>query len=109
MDGMEKSRNELEHCGTPQATAACGVTVRWIDSVLRDFTPEQIFVQTLVAFEVTKQDPTVVGVNYLRAEDWRGAIDEYGVGMRILRDAPAVSRGAPLAACRGIDYGDRSS
>ncbi len=85
MDGMEASRNAIEHCGTPQAMPACGVTVRWIDSVLRDFTPEQIFVQTLVAFEVTKLDPNVVGVNYLRAEDWRGAIDEYRVGMRILQ------------------------
>jgi len=82
---MERTRNALQHCGTPQAAPACGVTVRWIDSVLRDFTPAQIFVQTLVAFEVTKADPTVVGVNYLKAEDWRGALDEYRVGMRILQ------------------------
>jgi adenosine deaminase len=84
-DLMERTRNALQHCGTPQAAPACGVTVRWIDSVLRDFTPEQIFVQTLVAFEVTKVDATVIGVNYLRAEDWRGSIDEYRVGMRILQ------------------------
>jgi adenosine deaminase len=84
-DTMEQARNSLQHCGTPQAVPACGVTVKWIDSVLRDFTPEQIFVQTLVAFEVTEVQPNVVGVNYLRAEDWRGSIDEYAVGMRILQ------------------------
>lgn len=100
-DGMERSRNLLEHCGTPQAAPACGVTVRWIDSVLRDFTPEQIFVQTLVAYEVTKVDPNVVGVNYLRAEDWRGAIDEYKVGMRILQWMRPQYPGAHLSLHAG--------
>lgn len=100
-DGMERSRNMLEHCGTPQAAPACGVTVRWIDSVLRDFTPEQIFVQTLVAFEVTKLDSNVVGVNYLRAEDWRGAIDEYRVGMRILQWMRPQYPGAHLSLHAG--------
>ena len=84
-DTMEQARTALQHCGTAQAAPGCGVTVCWIDSVLRDFSPEQIFVQTLVAYEVTKVDPNVVGVNYLRAEDWRGALDEYRVGMRILQ------------------------
>ena len=84
-DGMDASRNQLEHCGTAQATPACGVTVRYIFGVLRDFTPEQIFVQTLVGYELTKVDPEYVAVNYLRAEDWRGAIDEYATGMRILQ------------------------
>ena len=69
--------------------------------MLRDFTPEQIFVQTLVAFEVTKLDPTVVGVNYLRAEDWRGAIDEYGVGMRILQWMRPQYPGAHLSLHAG--------
>jgi adenosine deaminase len=100
-DAMETSRNALEHCGTPQAAPACGVTVRWIYSVLRDFTPEQIFVQTLAAFESTKVEPSVVGVNYLRAEDWRSAIDEYGVGMRIMQWMRPQYAGAHLSLHAG--------
>jgi adenosine deaminase len=84
-DAMERSRNAIEHCGTPQATPACGVTLRWIFGVLRDFSPEQLFAQTLVGYEVTKLDPNVVAINYLRAEDWRGSLDEYHTGMRIVQ------------------------
>jgi adenosine deaminase len=85
MATMDAQRNAIEHCGTPQAAPGCTVTVRWIDSVIRDLSAEQVFIQTLVAFETTKINPTVVGINYLRAEDWRGSLDQYAIGMRFVQ------------------------
>ncbi len=85
MANMDAQRNAIEHCGTPQAQPGCTVTVRWIDSVIRDLSNEQVFTQTLVAFETTKINPNVVAVNYLRAEDWRGSVDQYAIGMRFLQ------------------------
>jgi adenosine deaminase len=84
VDGMEAQRNDLEHCGTPQAQPGCSVQVRWIDGVLRDMTPAQIFAQTLLGFALADRDPRVVGINYLRAEDWHGSLVEYHLGMQIV-------------------------
>ncbi len=39
----EQLRRNIEHCGTPQATPACQVTVRYLYQVLRGFSPEQVF------------------------------------------------------------------
>jgi len=84
LDGVEAQRNDLEHCGTPQAQPGCSVQVRWIDGVLRDMTPAQIFAQTLLGFALADRDPRVVAINYLRAEDWHGSLVEYHLGMQIV-------------------------
>ena len=51
------ARNVLEHCGTPAALPACSVTIRFLYQVLRAFPPQQVFAQTLLAFEVAAADP----------------------------------------------------
>jgi adenosine deaminase len=84
LDQIEAQRNAIEHCGTPQAQPGCSVQVRWIDGVLRDFTPAQIFAQTLLGFALAASEPRVVAINYLRAEDWHGSLVEYHLGMRIV-------------------------
>jgi len=84
VDAIEARRNDLEHCGTPQAQSGCKVQVRWIVGVLRDFTPAQIFTQTLLGFALAASDPRVVAINYLRAEDWHGSLAEYHLGMQIV-------------------------
>ena len=77
-------RNAIEHCGEPRALPACSVTLRWIYQVLRAFPPEQVFAQTLLAFEVASTDPTVVGLNFVQAEDRREAMAEYTRQMRMV-------------------------
>jgi adenosine deaminase len=84
LDQIEAQRNAIEHCGTPQAQPGCSVQIRWIDGVLRDFTPAQIFAQTLLGFALAASEPRVVAINYLRAEDWHGSLVEYHLGMRIV-------------------------
>ncbi len=77
-------RDAIEHCGEPRALPACAVAIRWIYQVLRSFPPQQVFAHTLLAFEVAAADPTVVGLNFVQAEDRREAMAEYGRQMRVV-------------------------
>ena len=47
----EEMRRQIEHCDGPQAAPACQVEVRYIYQILRGFSPEQVFAQTLLGFE----------------------------------------------------------
>lgn len=78
------SRNQIENCGTPQATAACAVKVRFLGQVLRAFPPEQVFAQTLLYFELASTDPDVVGINFVQPEDAYLAMSEYHRQMLML-------------------------
>jgi adenosine deaminase len=84
LDGALAARMQLEHCGQPDATAACGVKVRVLYQVLRAFPPQQVFAQTLLAFEVASADPNVVGLNFVQPEDAYMAMSEYNRQMHML-------------------------
>ena len=75
-------RNSIEHCGQPNATAACSVEIRFLWQVLRSHDPALVFAQTLLAFEVAAAEaatprPTVVGLNLVQPEDDYLAMSEY--------------------------------
>jgi adenosine deaminase len=85
----EAARKQLEHCGTPQATPACQVEVRYIYQVLRAFPPEQVFAQTLLGFETVQttmdaHDDTWVGINFVMPEDWYISMRDYTLQMKML-------------------------
>jgi adenosine deaminase len=84
LDDALASRNQIEHCGQPNATAACSVKIRFLYQVLRDFPPQQVFAQTLLGFEVASQDPNVVGINFVQPEDAYYSMSEYHRQMRML-------------------------
>ena len=84
LDDALAARSALEHCGQPNATAACGVKVRILYQVLRAFPPQQVFAQTLLAFEVASSDPNVVGLNFVQPEDAYMAMSEYNRQMHML-------------------------
>ncbi len=63
------SRARIERCGEPDAAPACAVKIRFLYQVLRAFPPQQVFAQTLLAFEVASADPNVVGLNFVQPED----------------------------------------
>ncbi len=84
LDAMDATRNQREHCGTPQALPACSVTVRYLFQVLRGFPPQQVFAQTLLGFELASVDPRVVGINFVMAEDWSMPMSEYHRQMLML-------------------------
>ena len=83
-DTIERGRRELEHCGTPQAAAACTVQVRFLFQVLRAFPASTVFAQTVLAFELASTDPLVVGLNYVQPEDSYGSMSQYSGQMRML-------------------------
>jgi adenosine deaminase len=86
---VEARRQELEHCGTPQAEAACGVEIRYIYQVLRGFAPEHVFAQTLLGFETVKatmeaHEPGFIGINFVMPEDGFISMRDYTLQMKML-------------------------
>lgn len=85
----ETLRRQIERCGTPQATPACQVQVRYIYQVLRGFAPEQVFAQALLGFETVQQsigahEPSWVGINFVQPEDGYIAMRDYTLQMKML-------------------------
>ena len=79
-----RRRNEMEHCGQPNATAACSVTIRFLFQVLRQNPPQLVFATTLLGFELANADPDVVGINFVQPEDAYLAMSEYTRQMHML-------------------------
>ncbi len=84
IDDALAAREKIEHCGQPNAAAACKLKIRVIYQVLRAFPPQQVFAQTLLAFEVASADPNVVGRNFVQPEDAYMAMSEYNRQMHML-------------------------
>ncbi len=83
------SRNQIQHCGTPQAVSACRVQVRFIYQVLRAFSREQVFAQTLLGFETVEQaieqgSDDWVGINFVQPEDCMVAMRDYTLHMKMV-------------------------
>jgi adenosine deaminase len=86
----EGLRKDIEHCGTPQATPACKVEVRYIYQVLRGNSPEQVFAQTLLGFETVQasmdaHDNTWVGINLVMPEDGFISMRDYTLQMKMVQ------------------------
>jgi adenosine deaminase len=84
LDDALDTRSKIENCGQPSARTACSVKIRFLYQVLRGFPPQQVFAQTLLAFEVASQDPRVVGLNFVMPEDGYMAMSEYHRQMLML-------------------------
>ncbi len=82
LDQAEADRRQLEHCGEANEAAACRVEIRYIYQVLRAFSPEQVFAQTLLGFEAAATDPRIVGINYVQPEDDHTAMANYALQMK---------------------------
>ena len=84
-----ESRNRIQHCGSPEASSACRVQVRFIYQVLRAFAPEQVFAQTLLGFETVEQaieqgSDDWVGINFVQPEDNMVAMRDYSLHMKMV-------------------------
>lgn len=83
------ARNRIEHCGTPAATPACKVTIRFLYQILRGFPAQQVFAQSLLGFETIQAElasghPLVVGINFVMPEDGYLSMAEYHRQMLML-------------------------
>lgn len=83
LHGALARRNELEKCGTPNASPACRVEIRFLYQLLRGFPPERVFAQTVLAFEVASAFPEVVGLNLVMPEDGYLSMKDYRLQMQM--------------------------
>ena len=86
---METERERKERCGTAQAAAGCKVEIRYIYQVLRGYSPEQVFAQTLLGFETVEADVNAgkggfVGINFVMPEDGYISMRDYTLQMKMV-------------------------
>jgi adenosine deaminase len=84
LDEAESIRRQAERCGEPNPAPACSVQLRYLYQVLRGFSPEQVFAQTLLGFEAASADPRVVGINLVMPEDGFVSMSDYTLQMRMV-------------------------
>ncbi|HUO60259.1 MAG TPA: hypothetical protein VMU24_06285 [Candidatus Acidoferrales bacterium] len=87
LDTWEAQRDATLGCrqADPQLRQpACEVKSRYLYVALRAFTPEQVFAQLLLGFELAQKDKRVVGVNMAQAEDWLVPMRDFRLHMRML-------------------------
>jgi adenosine deaminase len=107
----EAGRKQMEHCGTPQAASACQVETRYLDEILRANAPEQVFAQTLLAFETVQasmnaKDDTWVGINFVQPEDGLISMRDYTLQMKMIGYLHSVYPAVHIALHAGeLAYG----
>ncbi len=68
----------------PEASAGCGVTIRYLYQVLRGLPKEQVYAQILLGFELAQADPRFVGLNLVMPEDWYVPMHDFDLHMKML-------------------------
>jgi adenosine deaminase len=84
LDHDEAKMRQLLRCGSPQASAGCGVTIRYLYQVLRGLPKEQVYAQILLGFELAQADPRFVGLNLVQPEDYYVPMHDFDLHMKIL-------------------------
>jgi len=84
IDSAEALRAKNERCTQPDAAPACQVQIRYLYQVLRGLPKENVFAQTVLAFETASVDPRFVGLNFVMPEDGRVAMGDYVLHMHML-------------------------
>jgi adenosine deaminase len=97
LDQAYDRRAALQHCppasNAPAVTNApaspCSVQIRFLFQVLRGLPREEVFAQTLLAFELAAAElatsnPRVLGLNYVMPEDGFTSMHDYALQMRWL-------------------------
>ncbi|MBS1813478.1 MAG: adenosine deaminase [Acidobacteria bacterium] len=83
-EAAEADRIARGECNSAHPKPQCNVQVRYLFQVLRAFTPEQVFTQTLIGFELAKQYPKVVGINFVQPEDSYASMSQYDMEMKMV-------------------------
>lgn len=84
LDDGETKMREILACDTPHPDPGCGVTLRYLNRVLRAFPKEQVFAQMLAGFEIASVDPRVVGINLVQSQDEYLALHDFELQLRML-------------------------
>ncbi len=78
-----KIRTELG-CDQQPTRPGCGVTFRYIAQILRNTTPDEVFLQTAIAAALIRAEPQVVALNLVQSEDNLVARRDYTRHMEIV-------------------------
>jgi adenosine deaminase len=84
VDAAETRVRVLLNCAASAAPPGCRVTIRYLAQVIRTFPPEQVFAQSVLAFELGRADPRFVGLNLVAPEDDPVTLRDYDTQMRML-------------------------
>ena len=85
----ETLRNQIEHCGTPQAAPACQVETRYIYQILRGYAPGRSLRRRCWALRPSQPRRTAheagfVGINFVMPEDGFISMRDYTLQMKML-------------------------
>jgi adenosine deaminase len=83
---MEADKNQLLKCGTPQADAACSVTIRYVAQVSRNSSLGQVYAQIVTGLALAN-DPNskVVATNLVQGEDGVNSMQNFSLHMQMLK------------------------
>ena len=84
LDHDEAKMRQLLRCDSAQASAGCGVTIRYLYQVLRGLPKQQVYAQILLGFELAQADPRFVGLNLVMPEDWYVPMHDFDLHMKML-------------------------
>ncbi|HEX7886637.1 MAG TPA: adenosine deaminase [Phenylobacterium sp.] len=100
-DAMEARAREVMKCGAPQATAGCGVTVRYLFQAMRQGPVEQTMAQLQLGVATIAADRRWVGLQLVAPEDSPDAVNGYDLHMRIVAELTDHGRRVPVALHAG--------
>jgi adenosine deaminase len=87
----EAERDNILHCGTPQADPGCQIEQRFLFQVLRGRAKALVFTEILAGFLLSGADPALVpanphmlGLNLVMPEDWYVPMNDFPLHMRML-------------------------
>ncbi len=84
LDHDEAKMCQLLRCDSPQPSAGCAVTIRYLYQVLRGLPKEQVYAQILLGFELAQADARFVGLNLVMPEDWYVPMRDFDLHMKML-------------------------
>lgn len=84
LEADDARAKEIMKCGTADAMPGCAVEIRYLYQVLRGLSPQVVFTQILLGFELASINPKVVGLNLVMAEDWYVPIHDFNLHMAML-------------------------
>ena len=85
LDQAEAERNDLLHCGKPDADPGCQIPQRYLFQVGRGRPKDIVFAQMLLGFHLAGVDPRFVGLNLVMPEDYYVPMHDFLAHMRMLQ------------------------
>jgi len=102
VQGIDRKRREIEHCGQPEASEGCQVDARMIYQVLRGLPKEVVFAQLVLAFEAASADPVhIAGVNLVMPEDGVVSMRDYALHMSMIKYLHEIYPGVHISLHAG--------